>query len=83
MDHDGHGQGRAARQDLCRLKPERAPQDDIVPLRYAPAISTPVTWDEVNDYASGDVELRFEAPDVLARVEEMADVFAPVLTLEH
>jgi bifunctional non-homologous end joining protein LigD len=51
--------------------------------REAPTISTPVTWDEVNDCASGDLELRFEAPDVLARVEEMGDVFASVLTLEQ
>ena len=48
--------------------------------RPEPTVSTPVTWDEVSDAADGDAELRFEAADVLARVEEMGDVFAPVLT---
>ena len=51
--------------------------------RPEPTVSTPVTWDEVESCAGGEVELRFEAPDVLARVEELGDIFAPVLTLEQ
>lgn len=51
--------------------------------RHDPTVSTPVTWDEVEDCASSRIELRFEAPDVLARVEEFGDLFAPVLTLEQ
>jgi bifunctional non-homologous end joining protein LigD len=51
--------------------------------RPEPTVSTPVTWDEVEACAAGDVELRFEAPDVLARVDELGDLFAPVLTVEQ
>ena len=47
--------------------------------RPEPTVSTPVTWDEVAACADGDVELRFEAADVLARVAEHGDLFAPVL----
>ena len=48
--------------------------------RPEPTVSTPVSWEEVEACADGDVELRFEAGDVLARVEEHGDLFAPVLT---
>ena len=49
--------------------------------REAPTASTPVTWDEVE---KGDPDaLRFEAPDVLARVDEHGDLFKPVLELEQ
>ncbi len=51
--------------------------------RHDPTVSTPVTWDEVEQCASSGVELRFEAPDVLARVEQLGDLFEPVLTLEQ
>lgn len=51
--------------------------------RTEPTVSTPVTWDEVSDCASGELELRFEAADVLARVDELGDLFEPVLTLEQ
>ena len=44
--------------------------------RPEPTVSTPVTWDEVEACADGDVELRFEAADVLARVAEHGDLFA-------
>jgi len=47
--------------------------------RDEPTISTPVTWDEVEAAAGGHVELRFEAADVLQRVAEHGDLFAPVL----
>lgn len=48
--------------------------------RPSPTASTPVTWDEVADAASGRLELRFEAPDVLDRVAGVGDLFASVLT---
>ncbi len=47
-----------------------------------PTVSTPVTWDEVDDCASGAV-LEFGPDDVLARVEEHGDIFEPTLTLEQ
>ena len=51
--------------------------------RPTPTVSTPVTWDETDDCASGRVELRFESADVLARLDELGDLFEPVLTLEQ
>jgi bifunctional non-homologous end joining protein LigD len=51
--------------------------------RPEPTCSTPVTWDEVDACASGDLELVFEAGDVLARVDEHGDLFADVLTLQQ
>ena len=53
--------------------------------REAPTVSTPLHWDEVSDALdAGDPDLlRFEAPDVLARVEQHGDPFAPVLELEQ
>ena len=51
--------------------------------RPEPTVSTPVSWDEVEAGADRDVELRFEAADVLARIAEHGDVFAPVLTVEQ
>jgi len=51
--------------------------------RHDPTVSTPVSWNEVSDCADGGAELRFEAADVLARVETLGDLFAPVLTLEQ
>ena len=49
--------------------------------RRSPTVSTPVTWAEVEEAAGGATELRFEATDVVARVEERGDLFAPVLEL--
>jgi len=51
--------------------------------RPRPTVSTPVSWDEVAEAAEGGRELRFEAPDVVARVEEVGDLFAPLLTLRQ
>ena len=51
--------------------------------RHDPTVSTPVTWDEVERCAADGVELRFEAADVLERVEQHGDLFADVLTLEQ
>jgi len=45
--------------------------------REHPTVSTPVTWEEVG--ACREVaDLSFTAPDVLARVEERGDPFAPL-----
>ncbi|MGI8628294.1 MAG: non-homologous end-joining DNA ligase [Geodermatophilaceae bacterium] len=47
--------------------------------RPQPTVSTPITWDEVEDCRSpGD--LRFLASEVLARVEEHGDLFDGLLT---
>jgi bifunctional non-homologous end joining protein LigD len=53
--------------------------------RERPTVSTPLDWDEVATAAeSGDPEpIRFEAADVLERVEERGDLFAPVLELKQ
>jgi bifunctional non-homologous end joining protein LigD len=51
--------------------------------RERPTISTPLDWDEVTAGADGDDELRFEADQVLERVAERGDLFAPVLELEQ
>lgn len=53
--------------------------------RERPTCSTPVTWQEVEKGAdSGDgSELVFEASEVLERIEEHGDLFAPVLELEQ
>lgn len=50
-----------------------------------PTVSTPVTWDEVAACAEqGDpAALRFTAPQVLKRVREHGDLFAPVLTRQQ
>lgn len=50
--------------------------------RPHPTVSTPVTWDEVEAAADGE-PLSFEAADVLARVDELGDLFAPTATLEQ
>lgn len=53
--------------------------------RERPTCSTPVTWEEVEAAAdSGDgSSLVFETTDVLRRIEEHGDLFAPVLELEQ
>jgi bifunctional non-homologous end joining protein LigD len=53
--------------------------------RERPTVSTPITWEEVERAAeSGDgSKLVFEASDVLERIEEKGDLFAPVLELEQ
>jgi bifunctional non-homologous end joining protein LigD len=50
--------------------------------RPRPTVSTPVSWDEVDAAASG-AALSFEAGDVLERVTEVGDLFAPTLTVEQ
>jgi bifunctional non-homologous end joining protein LigD len=53
--------------------------------RERPTASTPVTWEEVERCADkGDKELLvFESSQVLDRVEEHGDLFAPVLELKQ
>jgi bifunctional non-homologous end joining protein LigD len=46
--------------------------------RQLPTVSTPLTWDEVESCDSAE-DLRFMAPDVLARVEDHGDLFGPLL----
>jgi bifunctional non-homologous end joining protein LigD len=46
--------------------------------RPAPTVSTPVTWDEVESCAD-PADLRFTSADVLARVGDLGDLFAPCL----
>jgi bifunctional non-homologous end joining protein LigD len=48
--------------------------------RERPTVSTPLSWDEVRA-ARAVEDLTFEAADVLARIEEHGDLFAPVLSL--
>ena len=74
-------------QGLHRLEPEQPPQDDdraySLRARPHPTVSTPVTWDEVEAAANGKAPLVFEAADVLDRVDELGDLFAPVLELKQ
>ena len=50
--------------------------------RERPTVSTPITWDEVEG-AQKPEDLRFEAQDVIERVERHGDLYAPVLELEQ
>jgi len=53
--------------------------------RERPTVSTPVTWDEVEQALkkkNADM-LVFEAGQVIARVEKMGDLFQPLLTLKQ
>jgi bifunctional non-homologous end joining protein LigD len=53
--------------------------------RERPTVSTPVAWEEVESaLEAGDEDaLRFEAPDVVARVREHGDLLAETLTLRQ
>ena len=46
--------------------------------RDQPTVSTPLTWDEVESCTAAD-DLVFTSDDVLARVDELGDLFAPLL----
>jgi bifunctional non-homologous end joining protein LigD len=50
-----------------------------------PTVSTPVTWDEVEDALAAEDpdKLVFDSDAVLARVEKHGDLFAPVIELEQ
>jgi bifunctional non-homologous end joining protein LigD len=47
--------------------------------RERPTVSTPVSWEELEDPSA----LVFEAGDVLERVAEQGDLFAPVVELQQ
>jgi bifunctional non-homologous end joining protein LigD len=53
--------------------------------RERPTVSTPVSWDEVERAVAkeGADSLVFEASDVLKRIEQHGDLFAPVLELKQ
>lgn len=48
-----------------------------------PTVSTPVTWDEVENAWKRKKPLSFRSEEVLARVARQGDLFAPVLTLRQ
>jgi bifunctional non-homologous end joining protein LigD len=50
--------------------------------REEPTVSTPVTWEEVENAADG-ADLRFDTADVLDRVDELGDLFEPAATLQQ
>jgi bifunctional non-homologous end joining protein LigD len=47
--------------------------------RERPTVSTPLRWEELDDPDS----LVFEAPDVLERIDEHGDLFAPVVEMRQ
>ena len=49
--------------------------------RTEPTVSTPVSWDEVEQCAEGTLDLVFTSNDVLERVDVHGDLFADVLTV--
>ncbi len=53
--------------------------------REQPTVSTPITWEEVERAVEQEDagSLVFEAGDVLARIEQHGDLFAPVLELQQ
>jgi len=48
-----------------------------------PTVSTPVTWEEVESMRKKKKALMFTSDETLQRVEELGDLFAPVLTLKQ
>jgi bifunctional non-homologous end joining protein LigD len=56
-----------------------------VRARERPTVSTPVSWEEVGSaQEAGDPELLvFDTDDVLARIDDQGDLFAPVTSLQQ
>jgi bifunctional non-homologous end joining protein LigD len=56
-----------------------------VRARERPTVSTPLTWEEVRRCrAEGDPELlTFETEQVVARIDELGDLFAPLLSVKQ
>jgi bifunctional non-homologous end joining protein LigD len=56
-----------------------------VRAKRRPTVSTPMTWEEVEDALdrADPATLVFEMGDVLKRVADHGDLFAPVLTLSQ
>jgi bifunctional non-homologous end joining protein LigD len=54
-------------------------------IRPAPTVSTPVSWDEISDALDGGDPgaLSFDAADVLARVEELGDLYADTQSVQQ
>ncbi len=50
--------------------------------KSTPTVSTPVTWNEIAECAAG-ADLSFLSDEVLERVQEFGDLFAPTLRLEQ
>jgi bifunctional non-homologous end joining protein LigD len=46
-----------------------------------PTVSTPLSWEEVEEMAASGVALSFTSDEVLERVRSLGDLFAPVQTL--
>jgi bifunctional non-homologous end joining protein LigD len=78
-------QAKAARKDRVLIDWSQNSRHKTTICAYSlrarphPTVSTPVTWDEVEAGAGGEA-LSFEAGDVLERVDELGDLFAPTLT---
>jgi bifunctional non-homologous end joining protein LigD len=54
-------------------------------IRERPTVSTPVTWDEIDDALDADDPslLTFETADVLGRIDTLGDVYAETLTVHQ
>lgn len=50
--------------------------------RERPTVSTPLSWDEVEQIAGGEM-MTFTTEEVLDRVDDLGDLFAPVIELEQ
>jgi bifunctional non-homologous end joining protein LigD len=81
-------QAKAARKDRVLIDWSQNSRHKTTICAYSlrarprPTVSTPVTWDEVEDGADGE-PLSFEAAEVLERIEVHGDLFAPVLSVEQ
>jgi bifunctional non-homologous end joining protein LigD len=79
---------RAIAERLEQESPQRViskMQKDLRSAKEHPTVSTPVGWDEVETSVrkkSGKC-LRFEAADIIQRLEKRGDLFAPVLSLKQ
>ena len=81
-------QARAARQDRVLIDWSQNSRHKTTICAYSlrarptPTVSTPVTWAEVRAGAEGE-PLSFDAAQVLTRVSEFGDLFAPAATLSQ
>lgn len=81
-------QARAARQDRILIDWSQNSRHKTTICAYSlrarptPTVSTPVTWAEVRAGAEGEL-LSFDAAQVLTRVSEFGDLFAPAATLSQ
>lgn len=81
-------QARAARQDRILIDWSQNSRHKTTICAYSlrarptPTVSTPVTWAEVRAGAEGE-PLSFDAAQVLTRVSEFGDLFAPAATLSQ